>query len=137
MARDIYHKHVKEALEKEGWKITADPFILTYAETRLDVDLGAEKLIEATRDSKKILVEVKSFTGQSVTYEFHSAVGQFCHYLLAMEEQKSDRLLYLAVPDPVYREHFHKAFFQASVKRNNLRIIVFEPATKTITKWIN
>lgn len=53
MARDIYHKHVKEALEKEGWKITADPFILIYAETRLDVDLGAEKLIEATRDSKK------------------------------------------------------------------------------------
>ncbi|MCB0599426.1 MAG: hypothetical protein KDD28_35480 [Phaeodactylibacter sp.] len=45
MAKDIYHNHVREALEKDGWKITADPYILNYAETRFDVDLGAERLI--------------------------------------------------------------------------------------------
>lgn len=49
MAKDIYHNHVKEALEKDGWIITADPYILNYADTRFDVDLGAEKLIEATK----------------------------------------------------------------------------------------
>ncbi|MCB0599425.1 MAG: hypothetical protein KDD28_35475 [Phaeodactylibacter sp.] len=80
---------------------------------------------------------MKSFASQSVTYEFHTAVGQFGHYILALEEQKTDRSLFLAVPAPVYREHFHKAFFQASVARNNLKIIVFDPGTKTIEKWIS
>lgn len=98
MAKDIYHNHVKEALEKDGWIITADPYILNYADTRFDVDLGAEKLIEATKDTQKILLEVKSFLSQSITYEFHTAVGQFGHYLLALEEEKSDQILYLAVP---------------------------------------
>jgi hypothetical protein len=118
MAKDIYHHHVREALEKEGWSITADPYILNYAETRFDVDLGAEKLIEATKNTQKILIEVKSFISQSVTYEFHTAVGQFSHYILALEEQNSERILYLAVPNPVYTEHFHKAFFQASIKES-------------------
>lgn len=56
MAKDIYHNHVREALEKDGWKITADPYILNYAETRFDVDLGAERLIAATKDTQKILI---------------------------------------------------------------------------------
>lgn len=29
MAKDIYHQTVKIALEKEGWIITHDPFILS------------------------------------------------------------------------------------------------------------
>jgi XisH protein len=28
MARDFFHQVVKEALEAEGWTITADPFII-------------------------------------------------------------------------------------------------------------
>lgn len=136
MAKDIYHDHVREALEKDGWSITSDPYILNYAETRFEVDLGAEKLIEATKDTQKILLEVKSFIGQSITYEFHAAVGQYGHYLLALEEQQSDQSLYLAVPEPIYREYFYRAFFQASIKRNRIKILVFEPASKTIIKWI-
>jgi hypothetical protein len=29
MAKDIYHNLFKVALEKDGWKITQDPFLLT------------------------------------------------------------------------------------------------------------
>jgi hypothetical protein len=29
-AKDIYHDHVKEALEKDGWTITDDPYKLEY-----------------------------------------------------------------------------------------------------------
>lgn len=28
MAKDFYHDHVKHALEKDGWEITDDPYIL-------------------------------------------------------------------------------------------------------------
>lgn len=71
-----------------------------------------------------------------MTYDFHTAVGQFNHYTLALNEEKLDRVLFLAVPKVVYEEHFYKAFFQASIKQNQLRIIVFDPMTKTIIKWI-
>lgn len=137
MAKDIYHYHVREALEKEDWVITEDPYILRFADTRFDVDLGAEKLIGATKDAKKILVEVKSFSSQSVTYEFHTAVGQFGHYILALEQQDPSLPLYLAVPQPVYEEHFYKPFYQTSISRNNIKILIFDPETKTIVKWIN
>jgi hypothetical protein len=28
MARDFYHQIVREALEADGWTITADPFVI-------------------------------------------------------------------------------------------------------------
>ena len=40
MAKDFYHAHVKEALIKDGWEITADPYII---ETE-DVDYEEDKV---------------------------------------------------------------------------------------------
>ena len=44
---DLYHETVKQALEKDGWTITADPFVIEYKGLRLYADLGAEKVIAA------------------------------------------------------------------------------------------
>ncbi len=44
-AKDIYHDTVKNALIKDGWNITNDPYILTIGRKDLFVDLGAEKLL--------------------------------------------------------------------------------------------
>jgi hypothetical protein len=43
-AKDIYHDHVRTALEKDGWTITHDPLTITLEDTsdNLFVDLGAE-----------------------------------------------------------------------------------------------
>jgi hypothetical protein len=30
-ARDIYHDHVRKALERDGWRITSDPLHLQWA----------------------------------------------------------------------------------------------------------
>ncbi len=43
-ARDLYHEAVKKALVRDGWTITHDPYRLTWAETDMYVDLGAERL---------------------------------------------------------------------------------------------
>ena len=40
-ARDSIHSLVKQALIKDGWTITDDPFVITYGERFLFVDLGA------------------------------------------------------------------------------------------------
>lgn len=135
MAKDLYHEHVKGALEKDGWLITHDGYRLGDEETEFEVDLGAEKLIAATKGVRKILVEVKSFRGQSKTYEFHQALGQFNNYILALEEQEPDRILYLAVPDFIFENFFQKALIQKSVSRYQVKIVVFDPLTKEIVSW--
>ncbi|MEZ4662351.1 MAG: element excision factor XisH family protein [Caldilineaceae bacterium] len=56
--RDAIHDAVKEALVKDGWEITDDPYVIAYGERFLFVDLGAEEsqgivgnFIGATRQS--------------------------------------------------------------------------------------
>ena len=52
-AKDIYHQAVKNAMLKDGWTITHDPFRIRLARGKnLFVDLGAEQLVfDRTRDS--------------------------------------------------------------------------------------
>ncbi|MGD1901530.1 MAG: element excision factor XisH family protein [Geitlerinemataceae cyanobacterium] len=58
-ARDIYHNEVRNALIKDGWNITDDPYTLEYKGLRLYADLGAEKLLVAERGQQTIAVEIK------------------------------------------------------------------------------
>lgn len=55
-AKDIYHNIVKNALVKNGWRITNDPYIMSIGRKDLFVDLGAEKLISAEKGEDKIAV---------------------------------------------------------------------------------
>jgi hypothetical protein len=58
---DLYHNEVKNALIKDGWVITDDPFTLEYKGLRLYADLGAEKLLAAEKMHQKIIIEIKVF----------------------------------------------------------------------------
>ena len=62
-APDIYHHVVKNALIKEGWTITHDPYILTFGQRNVFVDLGAERLAAAERNLEKIGLKSRIFTG--------------------------------------------------------------------------
>jgi len=57
------------------------------------VDLGAEKLIAATKDHQKIAVEIKSFL--EAISEFHTALGQFLNYRAVLKRKDPDRVLFL------------------------------------------
>jgi XisH protein len=70
MARDLFHAIVKDALIKEGWQITHDPFPVDYGDVQMQIDLGAERLIAATKDREKIAVEVKSFINPPPSLNF-------------------------------------------------------------------
>ena len=59
--RDIDHQVVKQALIKAGWTTTHDPYPLVWANRNLSIDLGAEQLLAAENNDRKIAVEVKSF----------------------------------------------------------------------------
>ncbi len=98
-AKDIFHDKVRRALEKDGWTITDDPYSLKWDDNEnLFVDLAAEKLIVAQKDSEKIAVEIKTFIGKSTMQDLHLAVGQFVVYRTAIEQTEPDRVLFPAVP---------------------------------------
>lgn len=69
-ARDKFHQIVVNAIEKDDWTITHDPYSLQAGSFDLAIDLGAEKIIAATKQGKKIAIEIKSFLGASKISEF-------------------------------------------------------------------
>jgi XisH protein len=137
MAKDIYHDHVKTALEKDGWVITAEPMPLFFGKRRVLVDLAAEKWIVAQKGLQKIAVEVKSFISMSVINDLHHAVGQVNFYELLLKKHDPNRVLYLAIPDDAYDELSSEPIIQEFLALYHIKIIVYDTLKKEIITWIN
>jgi hypothetical protein len=136
-AKDKYHDAVKNALIKDGWTITADPYFIKYEDAELYADLAAEKPIAAERQGQKIVVEIKSFLGKSLMYDFHSALGQYIVYRNLIQLTEPEYTLYLAIDDIVYEEFFKRKSVQAVLTQNYLLLIVVDPKKEKIQQWIN
>ncbi|MBL7795701.1 MAG: XisH family protein [Saprospiraceae bacterium] len=135
-AKDKYHDHVRRALEKDGWTITHDPYFLKLEGVTYPVDLGAEKMIAAQKENKKILVEVKSFIAESIPNEFHSALGQYLDYELGLEEIEPDRLIFLAIPEIIYRKIQTIPILMKALHRFDVKLIIFDPNLNEIKQWL-
>lgn len=143
MAKDIYHQLVREALEKEGWTITHDPYLIRkkHLGAKLEIDLGLEKMITAEKGDSltgsltKIAVEVKSFVEDSLIHEFHAVVGQYFHYIIGLNMIEEDRILFLAMPHEVYIDLLKIDLFNLSVEKMGIKIITFDTQTPTIIVW--
>ena len=136
MAKDFYHDNVRKALEKDGWRITDDPYFVEIEEVKYLIDFGAEPLIAAEKDEMKIAVEVKSFVGPSTINEFHKAVGQFNDYYVALEIEDPKRILFLAIPIDIWRNFFQKQLIQKSLQRIGAKILVYHPVQNEVVQWI-
>ncbi len=66
---------LSNALIKDGWVITADPFQLKFKDMNLTADLRAENYCLARRQNQQIIVEIKSFLGKSFAKEFQLALA--------------------------------------------------------------
>ncbi|MEO1432290.1 MAG: XisH family protein [Cyanobacteria bacterium J06633_8] len=137
MAKDVFHYAVRRGLEKEEWVITDDPLRIQAGGADMEIDLGAEKIIAAERGEEKIAVEIKSFIGTSNISEFHTAVGQFLNYQVALEQRQPERILYLAVPIGVYSKFFILPFVQTIIKRFQITLIIYDPVDEVILEWKN
>lgn len=136
-AKDATHSIVRHALEKDGWEITHDPYYLKIGGVEFYIDLGAESILAAQRNSQKIAVEIKSFLGASSVSEFHTALGQFINYRYALEDSDPERVLYLAVPFNIYHEFFTLQFIEKVVHRSEVKLIVYQEEQEKISQWIN
>ena len=134
--KDIYHQIVVDALIADGWTITADPLLLAYGGRDLYVDLGAEHTIGAEKGGRKIGVEIKSFVGASDVHELEVALGQYALYRDILSEVEPDRLLYLAIPIRIEEGIFSDPLGQLVVRKQQLRLIIFDEAQPRIMKWM-
>lgn len=135
MAKDIFHYQVREALEKDGWKITHDPYPVKIGRVNMEVDLGAENTLAAERDGSKIAVEIKSFLNKSNVYDFHEAVGQYVNYRMAMRIKEPGRELFLAIPHHVWDDFFQNEFVQMQLENEQIHVLTFNPIEKNIVIW--
>ena len=135
-ARDLSHDGVRSALQKDGWTITHDPYVIDYGEVMLFADLGAERTLAAERDGERIAVEIKGFLGPSPVREFQSALGQYELYRGLLEVTEPNRQLYLAVSDAVYEKIFLREAIQLILRRNRIRLVVVDLTREEIVQWI-
>ena len=134
--RDIYHDIVKKALVKDGWSITHDPLILGDLELRVYPDLGAEKGF-ANLGERTLAIEIKVFGAIGQLSELQKAIGQYILYRSILRRSESTRLPYLAIPSDAYRSLFQKKIIQNLIQDEGIRLIVFNPLTEDIEKWID
>ncbi|MFB2878337.1 element excision factor XisH family protein [Floridanema aerugineum] len=134
---DLYHDEVKNALIKDGWTITDDPYTLEYKGLRLYIDLGAEKLLAAEREEQKIAIEIKVFNSISQVTELQKAIGQYNMYRSILRRVSPERKLYLAVTQEVYRDFFQQPAIQDIVSDQSIDFIIFDPEREVIIQWLN
>ncbi len=136
-AKDIYHDTVKAALIKDGWTITHDPLRLKLRRgKKLFIDLGAERLIAAEKDTQKIAVEIKSFIGASVMKDLEVALGQFMLYLQLLQRYDPERTLYLAVAEEIRKNVFEEEAGEILLQNSIIRLVTFDPTKEAIVQWI-
>jgi XisH protein len=135
-AKDLFHDAVKTGLQKENWMITDDPLSLKFGDTRIYIDLGAEKILGAERGEEKIAVEIKTFASASVVFDFHLAIGQFINYQVALENKDPLRLLYLAVPQEIHNSFFQSLLARAVIDKYQIRLLIYDPENEVIIEWL-
>lgn len=136
-AKDIYHDVVKNALLKDGWRITHDPLRLRWRKTDTYVDLGADKLLAAQKDRQKIAVEIKSFVGKSVVDDLEDAIGQYVLYEELLTRLEADRILYLAISQEAFHTAFEDALGEVLLESKRMKLLIFDILEEAILKWIS
>lgn len=138
--KDQIHEPVKQALIKNGWQVTDDPYVISYGERFLFVDLGATKqqacFIGAQRKGSKIAVEIKEFRGKSAINSLEQAVGQYILYQLLLRQLDPERTVYLAVSDITYDEIFSEPVGELVIKELPLNLLVVNTETCEVKQWI-
>lgn len=136
-AKVISHNNVRNALAKDGWNITRDPLRIRLLRGRnLFVDLGAERLFIAERETEKIAIEVKSFRRTSTMRDLEEAVGQFVLYDRLLKRYYPEYNLYLAVTERIYRSVFLEEAGQILLEDGTIRLVTFHPVEEVIVRWI-
>jgi XisH protein len=142
-AKDRIHELVKQALLKDGWQITDDPYVISYGERFLFVDLAAisvakpsSRLIAAVRQNKRIAIEIKEFRSQSAIADLEKTLGQYLLYRLLLSKIDPELELHLAITNTTYEDIFSEPIGELVIKEIPLKLIVIDIQTIEIQQWL-
>jgi hypothetical protein len=114
---------VVRALQKDGWRIAEEQYLIATDERYVYVDLRIVRQINGTR-REMLLVEVKCFPETSaITTELYSAIGQYLVYRAMLLEVGGGIPIYLAIPDTIYQHEFDSAI-QRCIRDSQIRLVV-------------
>jgi hypothetical protein len=136
--RDAIHEIVEQALVKDGWQITDDPFVISYGERFLFVDLGAveERFVGAEREGERIVVEIKRFHGRSAVADLEQAIGQYVLYRLLLGQVAPERDIYLAITNIVFDEIFNEPIGELVIDQLPLKLLIVDIQKREIQQWL-
>jgi XisH protein len=158
-SKDAIHLLIKQALIKDGWEITDDPYVISYGERFLFIDLGAVsdalgdgvreasqreafrrnrtgQFIGARREGQQIAVEIKSFRGRSAIADLEQAIGQYSLYRLLLRQIDEARELYLAVTSTTFEEIFSEPIGELVIRELSIKLIIVDVKTIEVVQWI-
>lgn len=143
--RDRIHNVIKQALIKDGWEITDDPYVISYGERFLFIDLAAKldrlkgivgNFIGARRGDSRIAIEIKEFRGNSAIADLEQAIGQYVLYGLLLEQIDPDRKLYLAITDTTFEGIFSEPLGELVIRELPLRLLIVDVKAIEVKRWI-
>jgi hypothetical protein len=136
MADDRIKPMVVNALVKDGWTITHDPYGLQLEKDNYEVDLAAERnVVGAVKAGELVAVEIKSFLSKSILHEFGNAYGQFDMYRLLMADKEPDRRLYIGLGLDMYKTILTRASLRKMIEARRIPFLVVDLHDEVIVEW--
>ena len=135
-AQDLYHDVVRDALRKDGWRITH-----TALQLKTRAEFGAGELWEglwliADKDERKVAVATSSFVGRSSPADITQTWGQLAFSRPQLHAMDSDRVVYLAVRQATYSACFGGTEGDLLLEKEHMQLLVFDPRTEVIVQWV-
>jgi XisH protein len=133
--QDLYHDVVRDALRKDGWRITH-----TALQLKAGVESSAGELWEgpwliADKDERKIAVTVSSFVGHSSPADITQTWGQLALSRPQLHAMDSDRAVYLAIRQATYSACFGGTEGELLLAKEHMQLLVFDPRAEVIVQW--
>ena len=134
--QDLYHDVVRDALRKDGWRITHTALQLKTRAESSTGELWEGPWLVADKDERKVAVAVNSFVGRSSPADIIQTWGQLGLSRPRLHAMDSDRVVYLAVRQATYNACFGGIEGDLLLEKEHIQLIVFDPRAEVIVQWV-
>ena len=135
--KDKIHDAVKNALIKDGWTITDDPYRIIFGDADVYADFRIVKAGTETILTRALVIEIKGFTGDSPLHNLENALGQYEVYRIYLKSIAPEDKLYLAISSAIYKKQFVRPAFAIIVQEKQLPLLIVDLEHEEVIEWIN
>ena len=133
---DLYHDVVRNALRKDGWRITH-----TALQLKARAEASAEELWEgpwliADKDERKVAVAVSSLVGHSNLADVLQTWRRLALSRSQLHTMDADRVVYLAVRQATYSACFGGTEGDLLLAKEHMQLLIFDPRAEVIVQWV-